>query len=613
MLITLITCLLFNFNSSAYPEHALSDSSYHIETFIDSLANAKMSEMHVPGAVITIVKDGKTVFNKGYGYADIENNITVDPTKSAFRMASISKPFTAIAIMKLVEERKLKLHEDIRPMIRDKYEFDWNHPLTIHHIMTHTTGIDYSSIGSHKTKGEIYKADEKIKLLGQGHEPGSHFGYSNMAFGILGYLIEKVSGQSYHSYMKENILDPLEMYHSTFNTILPAAIHENKSETFHWVDGKNVKHVRQHLGTPAASSLESTGEDMSIFMNAILDPGIFEERGIISVQSFEQMTTPQLPEVTGHTIGYAFGLGTNRNTSSIFHSGGVRGFLSVYIVFPSENLGIFICQNNRYGAEYFAWNINSELYRKLLPYKKADLSWVKNQEDRSIPIQKFEGYYSKPMQSNSTFEKAQQLLMNNETKVSIVNDSTLAIFDKEFKRIGKTTFLDTRENSEFVIQFREGKTGEIERMVNGPESHFKLKWYERILFIQILTGLCFLIFIARFVSNIYLFKTGNENKNSQFEKWINILGGGFLFSFSALLASYFIVETIKEGVPLGFKIPILFITVLSFFSIGTPWLLVKTIPSKSNLKQKLWNGIGIAAIIFIAVLFYDLNLVGFKW
>ena len=613
ILTIIVTFGILTENAFAQSNENPVDSLFFIESFLDSTILSEIDKLHIPGAVVTIVKHGNIVYNKGYGFADIESKRAVNEEKSIFRMASISKPFTAIAIMKLVEEGKLKLHEDIRPLISDRYEFDWKYPLTIHHILTHTTGLDYSSIGSHKTDGEISDSKNKIKMLDQGHKPGDHFGYSNVAFGLLGYLIEKESGLPYHQYMKENILDPLKMFNSTFNTTLPLTSKAHKAETYYWSNGKNHKQPRQHLGVPAASSLESTGTDMAKFMQAVLKPSTFEELGIISAESFQKMTSPQLPEVTNNSIGYSFFLGSNKNNPSIYHSGGVRGFLSIYSIFPSENLGIFIAQNNRKGAEYFAWSLNSKLYEKLLPNSKADLSWVKNQDERTIDMSKFGGTYRQPFQRNSTFEKGERLLQNIEIQIDILDDTNLFVFGRKFKRIANTTFIEAKENSDWVLQFRLDENDQIERFVNNTNSYKKLKWYKKIIYTQIIVGFSLLIFLFGLIQSFRHLFFKSKSKIPHFQKWTNYIGNGYLLSFSALLAAYFIIETVKEGVPLGFKIPIIILTICGIVSLAFPWAIYENFKSDLPRKSKWWNYLNIISIIAIGCIFYNLNLIGMKW
>jgi len=199
-------------------------SATDLEPFLDGLMPAQIERENIAGAVVSVVKDGKLLFAKGYGYADMEKHRPVTADARLFRPGSISKLFTWTAVMQLVERGKLDLDKDVNTYIDFTIPPDFGKPITLRNIMTHTSGLE-------ETVRDLFVADAQhltpIDQYLKQHLPQRIFppfvvpAYSNYATSLAGYIVQRVSGKPFEQYIADNIFAPLEMKHTTFVQPLP--------------------------------------------------------------------------------------------------------------------------------------------------------------------------------------------------------------------------------------------------------------------------------------------------------------------------------------------------------------------------------------------------------
>ncbi len=214
--------------------------------FLDSLIQVKMKEHHIPGVEFIMVKDGEIFFSKGYGHADLEQTILVDPAQTLFRICSIAKVVTGTAVMQLVEQGRIDLDRDVNEYLSlFKIKNKFPQPVTMKHLLTHTGGFDdmyLNKVG--RTKAEQMPLGDFLakRLPPIITPPGEVYTYSNLGNALAGYLVEVVSGQDFADYAVENIFKPLEMNHSNFR--LPDSLAPNLSKA---ISIKMVNFLPSHL------------------------------------------------------------------------------------------------------------------------------------------------------------------------------------------------------------------------------------------------------------------------------------------------------------------------------------------------------------------------------
>jgi CubicO group peptidase (beta-lactamase class C family) len=306
------------------------DLTSKFEQYMD----ASVAQSHFSGSVI-VTKEGKTLFARGYGLANAEHQVPNTPT-TKFRLGSITKQFTATAILILQERGKLSVDDPISKHLTDAPKA-WE-PVTIHHLLTHTSGIhSYTSMpdyGKKMSHPETVKSMiERFKDLPVDFKPGEKFEYSNSGYFLLGAIIEKASGKSYEAFLKEAIFDPLGMKdtgYDHFATVLP-----HRASGYERKDGGLVNAGYLDMGQPyAAGSLYSTVEDLAKWDRALHDGKP------LSKASMEKMFTP-----VKNDYAYGWTVATRSGRKEIGHGGGINGFQTQIDRYPDQDVCVVVLCN----------------------------------------------------------------------------------------------------------------------------------------------------------------------------------------------------------------------------------------------------------------------------
>src|SRR5262249_2060812 len=194
------------------PAPALTKEDF--ETFLDALIPSQLQNRNIAGAVVSVVKDGQVLFQKGYGYADFEGKKPVLAEQTLFRPGSISKLFTATAVMQLVEQGKLDLDRDVNEYLDFAIPKTYPEPVTIRRLLTHTAGFEETLKNLFVARADDMKALRTYlvtQMPARIFPPGKVVSYSNYGFSLAGYIIERASGEKFERYIDNHILKPLRM------------------------------------------------------------------------------------------------------------------------------------------------------------------------------------------------------------------------------------------------------------------------------------------------------------------------------------------------------------------------------------------------------------------
>ncbi len=301
---------------------------------MDQIVQSYVSAKTFMGTVL-VARGGEVVFSKGYGMANLEWDVpNSSPTK--FRLGSVTKQFTAASILLLEERGKLKVEDPVKKYMPDA-PAAWD-KITIFHLLTHTSGIpsftsfpDYRQTEPFETTPEKLVARFRDKLLE--FAPGEKWSYSNSGYVLLGYLIEKISGQSYATFVQENIFTPLGMKDSGYDSNSEIIPHRASGYTPSKDGPVNAGFI--HMSIPfSAGSLYYTTEDLLKW-----ERGLFGG-SVLSAASLQKMTTPFRHD-------YAFGVGvhTTGGHKMIDHGGGIEGFNTHLAYYPEDQLTVVVLGN----------------------------------------------------------------------------------------------------------------------------------------------------------------------------------------------------------------------------------------------------------------------------
>ena len=320
-----------------------------VDVWLDGYLPYALRTADIPGVVITVVKDGQLLTARGFGYADREKRTPVDPERTLFRPGSVSKLITWTAAMQLVEQGKLDLDKDINAYLDFKIPDYDGKPITLRQIMTHTAGFEEA------VKDIIFTDPTHLLPLGdylkrwtpkRVFAPGTTPAYSNWATALAGYVIERVSGESFDDYCDKHIFAPLGMTSSTMRQPLPAALAGQMASGYK--PGKDAGKF-EIIGPAPAGSLSSTGTDMAKFMLSSLDHG----KGVLSPETAAMMfdspldkvdPASLLPPLNRMELGY---FETNINGREVIgHLGDTEFFHTSLHLLMKEGVGVYFSFNS---------------------------------------------------------------------------------------------------------------------------------------------------------------------------------------------------------------------------------------------------------------------------
>jgi CubicO group peptidase (beta-lactamase class C family) len=293
--------------------------SERIDAILAAAANARL-----PGAAVLVLRDGAVVHEKAYGLASLELGIPNTP-RTKFRLASVSKSFTALLVLQLVEQGRLRLDDPLGKYVPGVVGGE---AMTIHHLLSHTAGMP-----------DFVPWDVAARLS-RDAAPGERLNYSNLGYSALGRVIEKVTGRTYETQLREAILDPLGMKDSGCDRRDAALPDRATGYVFDPAKGTTLAEYTDSGNDFAGGGLYSTAEDMARWVRAL------QEGRIVSLATLEKAWTPvTLESGRRGPYGYGFMLVPFRGLREIGHGGDISGFNSYVALYPSEKLAVVVLSN----------------------------------------------------------------------------------------------------------------------------------------------------------------------------------------------------------------------------------------------------------------------------
>ncbi len=436
--------------------------------FVDSVINTQIKKENIPGAAFVFVKDGKVYYSKGYGLANVEKNIQVDPGKTIFRIGSISKVFTADALLQLADKGLLDLNKDVNSYLKTiKVPSSFSKPLTASHILTHTAGLDEIRPGTQAAEAAgILPLDDFLKTkLVRLWPPGEIVMYSTYGITLGGLIVEDISGQAFENYLARNIWKPLQMT-STCITI-PASLKDKAAMGYEIMGGINVPQNWEWYHTAPASSVNSTAEDMAHWLIAHLNKGEYRNDRIMSESMMQEMTKHQFsmhPAMYG--MAYGFFEEYYKDIRFLHHGGNMAGFNSLAVLIPSMNAGFFFVSQHENSSirENLQWAIFQKFYNtSSAPSKPVNSS--QNSESPKI----FAGQYRFNCYCHTCDVQPQTMTFT----VSANADGTIQVNGRKWIETRENLFV--REDGESKIAFRTDSSGTVTHMYFGGYWTFEKK------------------------------------------------------------------------------------------------------------------------------------------
>jgi|GEM_PF-993341 len=438
-----------------------------LEALFDPILAERMGKLHIPGAVVSVVKDGKIVFAKGYGVTDVEKKTPVIPDRTIFRIGSITKVFTAMAVMQLADQGKINLNDDVNKYLKGvQVPNSFPQPITFANLLTHTSGLDEISPGRRTSnEAEIIPlgAFLKTRIVRQ-FPPGEIISYSTYNPALAAHAVEQITGMPFKAYLQLNVFEPLGMNHTSIAAV-KKEYQQDLATGYEYAADKYQKLPFQWFHTYPASDINSTATDMARFMIANLQYGTIDGKRILSEKSAREMQATHFrnhPKISGWA--YGFYETVQNNLRFVEHGGSMDdGYSAMLSLIPEKNTGLFIACNTESCAFGLAGAIKNAFLNRYFPAQtKPEVPQTKNPSPDSL--KKFTGKYRPIIYCHTCPPNTSYFPEPIEVKV--MEDGTLSFPGGRLKQIEPMLFVkaDGERAGQALFGFKENKQGEIAYM-----------------------------------------------------------------------------------------------------------------------------------------------------
>ena len=450
-------------------------------------------ENHIPNAVAAMVTADSIYLMQGYGYADRDNRVPVDPMQHLFRTGSVSKIFTWTAILQLYEKGLVDLDADIS----EYHDLVFNHKIlypkanntsiTLRHLLTHTAGYEDVLEGLFSFNPQPSLKDQlQRKVPARIFPPGMVMAYSNWGTTLAGYIVEQVSGMRFEDYVKKNIFKPLGMHGSTFEQPLEADYEHRIVTARRWVDGKFHTGSFEHMPAPAGG-LSTTAYDMALMLQAHLAGGMNAHGRILEEAVIEKMHTLQFtyhPLLAGMTHGLiesyvnGYRVVTHGGSSTIFDSG--------FYLIPELGLGFFFAYS---GGD---WSGHAHIIHDFVSefFPRKDIRYKDHNPLMEVSLADLQGEYHQSRSMRTSSDRILNLMIDS-LHLKTAGDKELSFnlygMDYSYNEVKPGMYKTNNVNKDYPFGYMEyllvtkAPDGRLMLVTDGPMTFVKTRWYERTL------------------------------------------------------------------------------------------------------------------------------------
>ena len=609
------------------------DDREALETFVDGLAMSLMLSNNSPSGAVAISHRGEVILAKGYGFEVVEEQIPVDPENTLFRPGSVSKLFTWVAVMQLVEQGRLDLDTDVNEyletfMIKDTFE----EPITLRHIMTHTAGFEDGAVGY-----LIIDDPERALPLQEAmaryqpervNPPGKQTAYSNYATALAGLIVQNISGEPFNDYIRAHIFEPLGMTNSSFEEPLPDPLANNMATSYTLENGRYVEKPFEIIKSfGPAGALSSTVTDMVRFGQAIMNGGELDGARILRAETVAQMLTRAFTHddrLTGMALGF-YERNVNGNRL-VGHGGDTMWFHSYLGIDQANELTFFVSFASSGGSDVRSV-FTPAFYDEYFPISSPRPEPPENFADRAG---RYAGSYGFWRSNFSTLEKAFGL--SGVVQVAPTEDNTLLLAfgggAKRYVEVGDNLFRQLNPAvslasglSPALIAFQEDEKGEITGFVMDGLAFMSLRRLPLVAtpnFNFTLIGFSVLVFIGVVMGRWYRRKLVREmpaaDRSATNAAFYAALANIVVLVSGAIVLSI-VGDSLFSGIPLTFKLWLItpIIAVLATLHLVYRNVLAWQRGSLGGMWARIRLTVVTLCALFMTWFYYYWNLLGWQY
>jgi CubicO group peptidase (beta-lactamase class C family) len=417
---------------------------------IDGRIESALRETGTPGAGLIIVRDGQIEHSRGYGYADLESRLASD-VNTVWPIASITKTLTAIAVMQLVESKKISLNIDVNSYLKKvQVPNNFSKPITVADLLRHTSGLDELPGRRFENPEKVPQMDQFLKQhLVRYRQPGEFTSYSSYGMSLAGQLIEDVTGSTYARYLDAHIFKPLGM--TSARIMLKSGDQKGVATPYEIEDGKPQRIQYEWYATPPVASAVVSINDMGRLLVDLTS----DTPKVLSRSLLQQMFSTQAtlnPSVPGW--GYGFQLDNFRGHNIAEHGGDIGGFAGLMSIVPEKRLGIFIIHHGEGSSIRF--DIRKAILEKYFPNRPSFPVAIKG-----VNLNQYKGMYRASFRCHTCSDPPPV----PEFEVSVSNGGSLELWGRRWIPTGKDLF--TREDGDARLAFVRDTKGNVVALSGG--------------------------------------------------------------------------------------------------------------------------------------------------
>lgn len=413
----------------------------------------KMADRYVAGASIVVVIGDRIAYSAGFGRREVFQEIPVNVNRTIWRLGSITKVLTGMAVMQLIDRGLVRLDDDVNQYI-DSVKVPATFPaqVRVRHLLTHTAGFDQPGVGRHATGPQAIRPlkDFLGEHLRRVRPPGELAVYDTYGITLAGYLVERLSGLSYDEYLRRNIFTPLEMRSSG---ILLSPVLQRETAVGYEFAGHWEAMPWEFMNTGPASTANATAPDMGNLLIMLLNGGRFKGRQVLSADSVQALLTRQFSNDPAQP-GYGFTFWENRSFGipAFSHGGSMTGFGALLYIAPEYRLGVFIAYNQE--SDTLANAAVSKLVSTLVP-ESSTRRVLREPVLADSQVARVAGTYADAIHNHRNPDQG----WRRRAFAVSVNDSGQLVFQgTAARRVGTMAF---QRPDGSLITFRENAKGEI--------------------------------------------------------------------------------------------------------------------------------------------------------
>ena len=618
-------------------EPAIPINEETLAAFLDEFILKQMERHNIAGALVAAVNNKEIRYSKGYGYANVEKKRPMDPATSIFRAASVSKLFTAAALVQLAERGKVDLNTDINQYLKNaKIPDTYPQPITISHLLTHTSGFDERFLkvrfDDPKLTTGLYE-DVIGSMPPRIRPPGEIVSYSNYGYALAGHIVEAVTEMDFEEYVEQNILRPLHMNHSTFYEPPTENLQKNMVAMYSFRDNKHVELPLAYHNQRPAGALYSNIQDLAHFAIMQLNEGKYGGVSILSKESAKMMQTPQFthhPKLEGR--GYGFYEIKKHGLPIIGHDGDLNGARTLLFLLPNSNIGMVFHFNTSVSTSYEEDPrilLMESFAEKFYPeYSKSRLEAEKESEPSATAD--LSGYYRFTRYAKESPGKLLNPMILAQLMVKQDKDGQVNI-SMPMGMVAATNWVPYEEglfrhkDKDAFLSYKKDSKGRVSYLFltnGGAMALERIAWYEKYWIIIGLLGFAILSFVITIVywcvSTFIRWRKGKlARRLSKREGWAKLLTGcnGLIGIVTAGLIMVMILHVMQTlGSPFLFMLPVIS---LVGWAIGINSIVLLILVIRINISKEIKKRhsifyilAGIGGLCFTWILLYG-NLLWF--